>query len=323
MLLRITLWALLIGSVVMGFFGIQTGSALTTIIGFVVLVFAGFLLFFLAQLSFDILIALIKYVFLAAVIVSVVLLSVKGCTLLYQKSKNVAVQTTHMIRDGSEEQKSQEQLEKEREKAKTEGIFDSGEMGFWAKIKSMDWLPSFLKSDPEAQPRPELILEGRKAEDDIDLKTLNPNNPQKIVGFPTEVRSGYLFVLNGRYVKLYGIDTPDPRQICLDNRGQEYKCGHRSKQMLKKMIYQRLLECTVVGGDHVGNYIATCSLKGNDVGAALVAVGWAVADRSVTDVYIPYETNARQNRLGLWEGKFEAPWDFRQKNKNQIYTSSN
>ena len=48
----------------------------------------------------------------------------------------------------------------------------------------------------------------------------------------------------------------------------------------------------------------------------MVAVGWAIADRHVTDAYVPYENQARTQKQWLWAGKFIAPWTYRQKVTN-------
>ena len=64
-----------------------------------------------------------------------------------------------------------------------------------------------------------------------------------------------------------------------------------------------------------GNYIATCNIGGYDVGAAMTAVGWAVADRRSSAVYIPYEQQARTGQAGLWAGRFVAPWVARAKHQ--------
>ena len=58
--------------------------------------------------------------------------------------------------------------------------------------------------------------------------------------------------------------------------------------------------------------IATCSLGQYDIGAAMVNAGWAVADPSQNDIYLPYQQQAINNRRGLWQGQFYMPWDWRE-----------
>ena len=120
------------------------------------------------------------------------------------------------------------------------------------------------------------------------------------------------------FVKLYGIDAPDPAQSCLDKRGATYKCGRKSKKMLERLILGKTISCQVAGGDYSGNYIATCKTRGVDVGASLLTAGWAVADRATTGVYTPYEDDAHRKKMGLWAGKFVAPWTARAKRARQV-----
>lgn len=140
---------------------------------------------------------------------------------------------------------------------------------------------------------------------------------EKVAGQVSEVRSGYFFQMGPSFIKLYGIDAPDPIQNCTDRRGNRYACGEMSKEALEQLILRKVVTCTPVGGDGFGNYIATCSIEGVDVGSAMVSNGWAVADRSQSKVYIPYEKQAHDKKIGLWEGSFTAPWDYRYKVKMQ------
>lgn len=135
-----------------------------------------------------------------------------------------------------------------------------------------------------------------------------------LVGVVTGVRSGYLFKVGSSFMKLYAIDGPDPKQTCRDSRDQKYPCGLMSKEALERLILGKQVVCSPVGSDGAHNYIATCRVDKEDVGAAMVLSGWALADRAVSEVYIPYEKEANLANKGLWEGKFVAPWDWR---KNQ------
>lgn len=147
------------------------------------------------------------------------------------------------------------------------------------------------------------------------------NATDEISGKVTEVRSAYLIKVGPSYIKLYGIDGPDPAQTCKDRMGQNYPCGVMSKEAMERLVLNKVLFCSPVGGDNVGNFIATCRIDNVDIGAAIVYSGWAVADRSASKVYIPYEEDAHRKKQGLWEGKFIAPWDWRR--MNNVIPSSN
>ena len=58
--------------------------------------------------------------------------------------------------------------------------------------------------------------------------------------------------------------------------------------------------------------VATCrSAAADDIGRQLVVEGLAWAFVRYSDVYVPEEQAGRAARLGVWQGKAEAPWEFR------------
>ena len=80
---------------------------------------------------------------------------------------------------------------------------------------------------------------------------------------------------------------------------------------LKNWIGENELECHVIRQNTKGDMEGTCSYGPYDLGAALVNAGWAVANVKITDIYYPYEVQAKENRRGLWQGQFYMPWDWR------------
>jgi endonuclease YncB( thermonuclease family) len=49
----------------------------------------------------------------------------------------------------------------------------------------------------------------------------------------------------------------------------------------------------------------------------MVANGWAVAFRRYSMDYVGVEDGARLQRLGVWSGSFEMPWEWRAQQKGQ------
>ena len=168
--------------------------------------------------------------------------------------------------------------------------------------------------DFESKPANDKKEEAVSMEEIEKMEELAQQAKDSLVGIVTSVRSGYLFKVGDSFMKLYAIDGPDPRQTCRDSRDQKYPCGSMSKEALERLILKKEVVCTPVGSDGAHNYIVTCRVGKEDVGAAMVLSGWALADRAVSDVYVPYEKEANLAHKGLWEGKFVAPWDWR---KNQ------
>ena len=126
------------------------------------------------------------------------------------------------------------------------------------------------------------------------------------------VISGDTLKIKGRFFKLYGIDAPELNQRCADGNGRSYSCGKIAARWLRDWIMDNPLECRIMQQDKKGNMVGNCALGAYDLGAAIVNAGWAVAYEKYTDIYIPYEQQAKINRRGLWNGKFYKPWDWRQ-----------
>ena len=53
-----------------------------------------------------------------------------------------------------------------------------------------------------------------------------------------------------------------------------------------------------------------------NLNAWLVSNGHAVAFRKYSKKYISQEMLAKQEKKGIWQGKFEMPWDYRKSKKN-------
>lgn len=138
----------------------------------------------------------------------------------------------------------------------------------------------------------------------------HPENYPVIYGLP-RVINGDTIIIQGGYLKLYGVDAAEANQTCADRHGRSYKCGRDAALWLKSWITGNEIECRILKQDRKGNMIGTCSLGEYDIGAALVNSGWAVADTKSTDIYFPYQKQAIANKRGLWQGKFYMPWDWR------------
>lgn len=280
MLLRIMLWAMLIGSIVMGYFGIQSGSATNTAAGIGILLVVGFALYFLIKMLLQFGFWAIKGILVILLIAAIIIIGVRGCQFLFAKGKAVSQAAIEKTADLDD-------------KIKEESV--------WDKVLSF-----FDKRN-----QGNTVASGNGADGTVSGMAVSGALPEVISGRVTNVRSGYLFKIGSHFIKLYGIDAPDPAQVCRDRRDQEYDCGHEAKRRLERLILGKTLDCQVAGGDYRENYIATCTIQGVDVGVGMVSVGWAVADRAVSTVYIPYENEARSKHLGLWAGKFVAPWQAR------------
>ena len=116
--------------------------------------------------------------------------------------------------------------------------------------------------------------------------------------------------LGGRRIRLFGIDAPESAQTC-EHEGLAYACGQAAKHYLEQLVAGQPVGCRAHDTDRYGRTVATCTAGNQDINAAMVRAGWAVAYRQYSTAYVPLEEEARSRRAGIWAGRFEPPSAFR------------
>ena len=125
------------------------------------------------------------------------------------------------------------------------------------------------------------------------------------------VMDGDTLDLRGRRIRLHGIDAPETEQICEDADGMPWRCGQRAALALADRIGRGPVTCVPTDSDDYGRVVAICYRNDIDLNAWLVANGHALAYRNYSRDYVEEEGRARRAKLGLWAGRFTAPWDWR------------
>ena len=122
---------------------------------------------------------------------------------------------------------------------------------------------------------------------------------------------GDTIILNSEKIRFYGIDTPEKKQKCKDRNGLSYPCGEFATNELKKIISSGQLFCKKRATDRYGRSISICYVNGVDINSLMVKNGWALAYRKYSMDYIDEEKEAKDKKMGMWAGKFIAPWRWR------------
>lgn len=125
------------------------------------------------------------------------------------------------------------------------------------------------------------------------------------------VTDGDSLRIDGVAIRIEGIDTPELQQTC-EVDGQSYRCGDAARRELARLIDGGPVSCRVVGQDRYRRSLARCEAGGEDIGAALVRRGFAVA---YGKIYAAEETRARRERAGLWAGRFQSPAEWRNEHR--------
>ena len=143
--------------------------------------------------------------------------------------------------------------------------------------------------------------------------------------------TGYAKVTDGDTIKidtfkirLDGIDAPEKKQKCkkpyltifMFTFYEDYSCGQKSTEALIKKINNQKVTCKISDIDYFKRLIGECYERKTNLNSWLVSNGYAVAFRKYSKKYVPEEILAKQENKGIWQGRFEMPWDYRKSKKN-------
>ena len=157
----------------------------------------------------------------------------------------------------------------------------------------------------------------------LTYNDVRSENINKISGF-AKVVDGDTIKINSKKIRLYGIDAPEKKQKCKKTYltisfmsfTKDYMCGEISTQKLIKKINKQKLNCNILDVDRYKRLIGECFKRNINLNSWMVSNGYAVAFRKYSKKYVSDEILAKQESKGLWQGKFDMPWDYRKSQKN-------
>lgn len=130
------------------------------------------------------------------------------------------------------------------------------------------------------------------------------------------VVDGDTFDIDGTRIRLWGVDAIESAQRCFIN-GVSWDCGAEATKALQEHLNGQKVDCTSQYKDPFGRTVAKCKVKGEDLGAWLVKTGMAVDfPRYSNGAYAPQQQDAHSRKVGIWQGEFEMPWDWRKATKH-------
>jgi endonuclease YncB( thermonuclease family) len=108
------------------------------------------------------------------------------------------------------------------------------------------------------------------------------------------VLDGNTIVLEGRHVRLWGIEAPPLHSTC-----GGWPAGDIAAAYLRDLINNRSIACTARGVDANGKLFGMCRSAGVDVGATMVRKGYAWAAIRYTRDYVEQEAAAKAENLQI------------------------
>jgi len=145
------------------------------------------------------------------------------------------------------------------------------------------------------------------------LATASEAAAANLSGTP-EVVDGDTLIVAGETIRLFGVDAPEPGQICAIGQ-RTYDCGEIARTAMLDLTAGTPVTCELMADarndEPREGKLGRCTAAGYDLSEGMVYTGWALAQRDVTRRYVPFETGAQKAKRGLWRGKFISPWAWR------------
>ena len=151
----------------------------------------------------------------------------------------------------------------------------------------------------------------------VGLLALPPEGLERVAG-PAVVIDGDTVAINEQPVDLWGIDAPEPSQICTDPGGAEWACGLYAKQLLESLVGAATVTCEPQGLSQDRVLVAICAVDGRDLGWAMVAFGFALDVPEISGgAYAAPQSQSAAVQAGIWSGTFTNPRDWRADRRNR------
>lgn len=134
------------------------------------------------------------------------------------------------------------------------------------------------------------------------------------------VIDGDTIEIHGERVRFNGIDAPESSQFCKDRNEQPYRCGAMSADAVDRFLAASSpTRCDFVERDRYERFVGNCyRADGLSVAAAIVRKGWAMDwPRYSGGAYAEQQEAAKAERLGIWAGTFQPPWEWRAEQRQE------
>lgn len=122
---------------------------------------------------------------------------------------------------------------------------------------------------------------------------------------PFEIIDGRTFASGGERVEIFGIDTPDADDVCLNDAGTLWACGLRARATLSNLTRNVVLGCVGTHLPETGVFSASCKSGDRDLALALIDAGFALPqERPPEALRARAMLAAEKAKRGLWDGEW-------------------
>ncbi|MBK1663535.1 nuclease [Rhodospirillum rubrum] len=119
----------------------------------------------------------------------------------------------------------------------------------------------------------------------------------------------------GTAITLAAIDAPSPQQTCTTPAGKPWDCGRWAAYVLVEISKNKKVICQGAEKDDKGALLALCYAGGRQINRTLVELGWALP-ATEDPSFAAAVAKARSAAVGLWQGTFDPPAEWRARHKH-------
>lgn len=125
--------------------------------------------------------------------------------------------------------------------------------------------------------------------------------------------AGKTLQMQGLQIVLWGIETPALDQTC-SRDGEDYPCGKDSRRYLQDLTSGVDVRCDILVGGYL-RVVGQCFIGDVDVALLMVAGGHAFDRVGPNGPYRTSQNEAKDQKKGIWAGRFERPEIWRYNNQ--------
>ena len=159
----------------------------------------------------------------------------------------------------------------------------------------------------------------------LSLTNLTNSEEKFIAAEPSKILviDGDTIKIGREKIRLFGIDAPEIKQVCKNENNDSYPCGITAKNYLSWLIKgdnenDEKIYCYYSERDKYKRIIGECfigTLSKTNINRIMVSHGRAVAYLKYTEKYLDAQNIAKNKKIGIWNGTFDLPEEWRKKNK--------
>jgi len=123
----------------------------------------------------------------------------------------------------------------------------------------------------------------------------------------TRVIDGDTIALDGRSMRLWGMDAPETKQVCPDG----YEAGREATRTMVELVRGRHVACHPVTTDRYGRTVALCYADDLNLSAEMVRTGNAWAFVRYSKDYVELEAEAKAAGRGIHAHQCQPAWEWR------------